>query len=64
MFYQDQTAAQALATEDSALLSALVGIIILFMQERQSQAAFKGVEKNTKQKTVKAGDLGKGNSPT
>ncbi len=30
--YQDQTAARALTTEDSALLSALVGMIILFMQ--------------------------------
>lgn len=33
VFYQDQTAARALATEDSALLSAPAGMIILFIQK-------------------------------
>lgn len=33
VFYQDQTAAWALVTEDSALLSALAGMIILSVQK-------------------------------
>lgn len=58
VFYQDQTAARALATEDSALLSALAGMIILFMQKvgATEVACVQG-------KTVKAGDFVKGFHP-
>lgn len=58
VFYQDQTAARALAAEDSALLSALAGMITLFMQEvgATEVACVQG-------KTVKAGDLVEGFHP-
>lgn len=39
VFYQDQTAAPALATEDSALLSALVGMIILPIPHVESRGS-------------------------
>lgn len=52
VFYQDQTAARALVTEDSALLSAVAGIIILFMQKAGATQVV-CVQENT----VKEGDL-------
>jgi len=56
-FYQDQTAAQALATEHCALLSALARIIILLRQKVSA------IEVGRQGKTVKAGDLVKGFHP-
>lgn len=62
--YQDQTAARALTTEDSALLSALVGMIILLIAKLATEVAC-AIKKNKKthKKTVKAGDLVKGFHP-
>lgn len=59
VFYQDQTTARALAAEDCALLSALAGIIILFMQKVRATEVGRVQEK----KTVKAGDLVEGFHP-